>query len=638
MDLEPFRRSPPQPLPGAAAARSSSASSSGTRRSTSSPRPGGGWSTPVPGCRAPHRRRAAGSRRVVSELVADSPARGRVDADACRRRGSRPRSTQRRSSCFPSRGEGMGRVVVEAFCRGRTVVGTDAGGIPDLVERRRERAARARRRRRRARRRSRAGALGSRPRGATRGRRRTRLRLLGGDARGVRGPDVRALVDRGRHARDADVRLVFVTQRVDPDDPVLGATVAKIAALAARFDEVVVLTDSAVAGSLPAELPRAHLRRAARAWAAACGSSQALARRARAGARGRRPCSRTCARSTPCSRRRSRDPAACACCSGTRTGTGRGRSTLAARALERTSISVDAAPSRSGRARSSASATASTCRSSPVARRAPAGPPFELLALGRYSASKGLEAIVRAVGLARAEGLDVRLRCHGPTSTPAERRDPGAARTARRPSSGSVTRSSSAARFRGASVPALLARSVALVNNMRLRRARQGRLRGVRRLPCRCSSRTRSFDELLDDLEPPLRFPLDDATDLAAAIAALGALDASCPGRARRDAARARRRLAIRSDSWADAVVGALRPRRQPAAPTASCRPRSSASAIAATENSRRARSSPAAAVGCPQRAGSARSASMARGERGRRRRAARAAPSRRRRRSRGSS
>ena len=35
---------------------------------------------------------------------------------------------------LPSRGEGMGRVVVEAFCRGRAVVGTAAGGIPDLVE------------------------------------------------------------------------------------------------------------------------------------------------------------------------------------------------------------------------------------------------------------------------------------------------------------------------------------------------------------------------------------------------------------------------------------------------------------------------------------------------------------------------
>jgi glycosyltransferase involved in cell wall biosynthesis len=34
---------------------------------------------------------------------------------------------------LPSRREGMGRVVVEAFCRGRAVLGTRAGGIPDLV-------------------------------------------------------------------------------------------------------------------------------------------------------------------------------------------------------------------------------------------------------------------------------------------------------------------------------------------------------------------------------------------------------------------------------------------------------------------------------------------------------------------------
>lgn len=35
---------------------------------------------------------------------------------------------------LPSRSEGMGRVLVEAFCRGRGVVGTRAGAIPDLVE------------------------------------------------------------------------------------------------------------------------------------------------------------------------------------------------------------------------------------------------------------------------------------------------------------------------------------------------------------------------------------------------------------------------------------------------------------------------------------------------------------------------
>jgi glycosyltransferase involved in cell wall biosynthesis len=35
---------------------------------------------------------------------------------------------------LPSRSEGMGRVLVEAFCRGRGVIGTHAGSIPDLVE------------------------------------------------------------------------------------------------------------------------------------------------------------------------------------------------------------------------------------------------------------------------------------------------------------------------------------------------------------------------------------------------------------------------------------------------------------------------------------------------------------------------
>jgi glycosyltransferase involved in cell wall biosynthesis len=40
------------------------------------------------------------------------------------------------STCLvlPSRSEGMGRVLVEAFCRGRAVVGSRVGGIPDLVE------------------------------------------------------------------------------------------------------------------------------------------------------------------------------------------------------------------------------------------------------------------------------------------------------------------------------------------------------------------------------------------------------------------------------------------------------------------------------------------------------------------------
>ncbi len=49
-----------------------------------------------------------------------------------------------------------------------------------------------------------------------------------------------------------------MTQEVDPASPVLGATVAKIAALAGRVDEVVVLADRAVEGVLPGNC-RIHL-------------------------------------------------------------------------------------------------------------------------------------------------------------------------------------------------------------------------------------------------------------------------------------------------------------------------------------------------------------------------------------------
>jgi glycosyltransferase involved in cell wall biosynthesis len=46
-------------------------------------------------------------------------------------------------------------------------------------------------------------------------------------------------------------RLVFITQVVDPADPNLGATTAKIAALARRVDEVTVICDRGVEGALP---------------------------------------------------------------------------------------------------------------------------------------------------------------------------------------------------------------------------------------------------------------------------------------------------------------------------------------------------------------------------------------------------
>jgi glycosyltransferase involved in cell wall biosynthesis len=92
---------------------------------------------PLVAARLPEARlRLVGSgtlRPVVEQLVGESG--GRVVWDA--------RLSQTEISAvldestvlvLPSRSEGMGRVIVEAFCRARPVVGTRVGGIPDLVQ------------------------------------------------------------------------------------------------------------------------------------------------------------------------------------------------------------------------------------------------------------------------------------------------------------------------------------------------------------------------------------------------------------------------------------------------------------------------------------------------------------------------
>ena len=75
----------------------------------------------------------SGSQRaVVDKLVADFP--GRVDHDEW----LEPEAVSERLDAatvlvLPSWPEGLGRVIIESFARGRAVVATDGGGIPDLV-------------------------------------------------------------------------------------------------------------------------------------------------------------------------------------------------------------------------------------------------------------------------------------------------------------------------------------------------------------------------------------------------------------------------------------------------------------------------------------------------------------------------
>jgi glycosyltransferase involved in cell wall biosynthesis len=72
-------------------------------------------------------------RPVVEQLLHDVPDRTSWDERLSPAEVSRALD-EATALVLPSRSEGMGRVLVEAFCRGRPVVGARVGGIPDLVE------------------------------------------------------------------------------------------------------------------------------------------------------------------------------------------------------------------------------------------------------------------------------------------------------------------------------------------------------------------------------------------------------------------------------------------------------------------------------------------------------------------------
>ena len=114
----------PAPLPGDAdrALRRRARALQGRRRARRTRGPRCAPASPARSCmssaRARYRRRPATGSRGLRALTTPEVAAA-LDAATL--------------LVLPSRSEGLGRVVVEAFCRGRAVVGSRVGGIPDLV-------------------------------------------------------------------------------------------------------------------------------------------------------------------------------------------------------------------------------------------------------------------------------------------------------------------------------------------------------------------------------------------------------------------------------------------------------------------------------------------------------------------------
>jgi glycosyltransferase involved in cell wall biosynthesis len=339
-------------------------------------------------------------------------------------------------------------------------------------------------------------------------------------------------------------KLVFITQQVDPAHPALAATVPKIAALARRVDEVVVLTDSAVEGVLPSNCLVRAFRAPSKAGRGVRFES-ALAREL-PGLRGGEVVAHMCpiyaVLAAPLVRPL-RIPLVL--------WFTHWRASRLLRAAERVATAVVSVDERSFPLPSSKlraighgiDLSEFGCTEPSLARNG-----LRLLALGRYSPAKGLDVVLRALAVA---GDAARLDVRGPALSEEEHAhrkelEQLAAELGLDPR---VTLGQAVERME---IPRLFAEHDALVNNMRAGAPDKVVYEAAAScLPVLASNPV--FDTFL---EPDQRFARDDPDELALRIRALAAL-----GREERMELGRRLRARVEQghsvDSWAEGVLAA---------------------------------------------------------------------------------
>jgi glycosyltransferase involved in cell wall biosynthesis len=345
------------------------------------------------------------------------------------------------------------------------------------------------------------------------------------------------------------LRLVFVTQQVDPGHPALAATVPKIRALAERVDEVVVLADRTLPGVLPANCRSrsfAARSRAGRGVRFQAALAAELGRRPKPAAVVAHMCPIYAVLAAPLAR-----PL------GVRVllWYTHWRSSRLLREAERVSsavLTVDPRTFPLDSKKVRAIGHGIDLDEFPCTERAH---PSDLraVALGRYSEPKGLHTVLRAVRMALDDGLDLRLEVHGPALTPEERAHRAELeRLVRELDLEKRVRLGHA--VLRSEVPELFGRADVLVNNMRAGATDKVVYEACASCVAAVASNP-AFDTLL---EPELRFDRDDPRGLADRLAGLARLSTD-ERRALGQKLRDRVAAGHSVGSWADAVVAAAR-------------------------------------------------------------------------------